>query len=36
MYYPNVQAADPLLDAADEPKEQILAASSQVKLKPEP
>ena len=32
MYYPKVQATDPLLAASDEPKEQILAASSQVEL----
>ena len=36
MYCPKVQTPDPLLAAADEPKEHILAASSQVKLKPEP
>ena len=33
IYFPKVQTApDPLLAAADEPKEQILAASSQVEL----
>ena len=32
IYCPKVQASDPLLDAEDAPKEQILAASSQVRL----
>ena len=32
IYCPKVQVSDPLIDAEDAPKEQILAASSQVKL----